>query len=90
MDTSDLRSKLTSLHEQLTHNPAVDGESRQLLSTLLRDIERLLEQSPAGAALAEPEHRHRLQELMARFDADHPALAGGLRQVVDTLGKLGV
>ena len=90
MDTSDLRGKLTSLHEQLTHSPAVDGESRQLLSTLLQDIEHVLEQSPAGMARAEPEHHHRLQELLARFDADHPALAAGLRQFVDALGKLGV
>lgn len=89
MDTTDLRGKLTSLHEQLTHSPAVDAESRRLLATVLGDIERLLEQ-PAGGALAAPEHRHRLQELLARFDADHPALAAGLRQFIDTLGKIGV
>lgn len=90
MDTTDLRARLASLHEQLTHGPAVDGESRQLLVTVLHDIERLLQQSPQGVALAAPEHRHRLQELMARFDAEHPALAAGLRQFVDALGKLGV
>lgn len=90
MDSNDLRSRLASLHEQLTHSPAIDAESRQLLSTVLHDIERLLEQSPDGVAMAAPEHSNRLQELLARFDADHPQLAGGLRQFVDALGKLGV
>jgi len=90
MDTTDLRARLTSLHEQLTQSPEVDAESRQLLSTLLHDIERVLQQSRAGASLIVPAHRHRVQELLARFDAGHPALAAGLRQFVDALGKLGV
>ena len=90
MDTTDLRSSLASLHQQLTHNPALDAESRQLLLTVLHDIEQLVQQPPAGAALAAPAERHRVTELVARFDADHPALAAGLRQLVDTLGKLGI
>ena len=90
MNDSELRGKLGSLHELLTHSPAVDAESRQMLRTLLQDIEKVLEQPSPGAAAAAPMHASRLEEYAGRFDADHPALSGMLRQVVDMLGKAGI
>ena len=90
MDNSELRGKLSSLHEQLARSPAVDADSRQLLRTLLQDIEKVLEQPPRGAAAEAPVHASRLEEYAGRFDADHPALSGLLRQVVDMLGRAGI
>jgi hypothetical protein len=85
----ELRSRLAGLHEQLAGTPKVDAESRQLLRTLLTDIERVLDKSEAGAS-AEPAHRHRLEEVATRFEADHPSLAGVVRQLVDALGRAGL
>jgi hypothetical protein len=90
MNDTELRGKLGSLHELLAHSPAVDAESRQLLRTLLQDIEKVLEQPSPGTAPAVPAHANRLEEYASRFDADHPALSGLLRQVVDILGRAGI
>jgi len=65
----------------------VDGDARQQLGTLVRDIEQKLGQrAPAGAAPATP----RLESLAVRFEASHPALAETLREMVDLLGKAGL
>jgi len=92
MKTSvELRSRLAGLHQHLAGTPRLDDESRQMLRTLLADIERVLDDSAArSAAAAEPAHRHRLEELATRFEADHPSLAGVVRQLVDALGKAGL
>jgi hypothetical protein len=39
----------------------------------------------AAVAPAQP-----LEALAVRFEADHPSLAGVLRQIMDTLGKAGI
>jgi hypothetical protein len=88
MDSDELRVTLRSLHETLARSPSIDAESTQLLRTLLRDIEGLLQQP--GVARTAPVHVGRLEEFASRFDADHPALSGLLRQVVDVLGKAGI
>lgn len=87
MTPDELRQRLANLHQQLDAAPPMDEESRRLLRTLRDDIERALNQP--GATLAS-EHRNRLEEAAARFEADHPALAGVLRQFVDVLGKAGL
>jgi hypothetical protein len=89
MGNEELRAKLTSLHEQLSTATEVDGRSRELLRTLLLDIERLLDQPVTGTPAAEA-HEHRLEELATRFEAGHPAIAGVLRQLIDSLGKAGL
>jgi len=94
-DKESLRELLTRAHERLSGATTVDPEARQLLVTLTRDIERALGSAgppPTGAA----ERRvgrdsvSRLEALAARFDADHPALAQTLRELVDLLGKAGI
>jgi hypothetical protein len=91
MGNEELRAKLTSLHEQLSTATEVDGRSRELLRTLLLDIERLLDQPATGSGLPAAEaHEHRLEELATRFEAGHPAIAGVLRQLIDSLGKAGL
>jgi hypothetical protein len=90
-----LRELLGRVHERLTASgAALDGESRQLLGALMRDIERALantrpgEDAPAAAAVAA--HMPRLEELAVGFQAKHPGLAASLRQLVDALGKAGI
>ena len=90
-----LRELLTRVHERLSKAATVDQESRRLLATLTQDIERAL---GSGAAAPGAKEKHgvgreavsNLEALAARFDADHPALAQTLRQLVDFLGKAGI
>jgi Domain of unknown function (DUF4404) len=94
MAEESLRELLARLHQQLSASGrAVDAESRQLLATLMRDIERAL--GPAGKSVedggaAVAAHTPRLESLAVRFEAGHPALAEALRELVDALVKAGI
>ena len=94
MAEESLRELLARLHEQLrTGGRALDGESRQLLTTAMRDIDKALNRSDAAlddASAAAAAHMPRLEALAVRFEAGHPALAEGLRELIDALVKAGI
>jgi hypothetical protein len=85
MGSEDLRPLLAQLHERLTHTRSLDPEARRLLTTVAEDIEQALASDDPAAVAAEP-----VETLAVRFEAEHPALAGVLRQIMDTLGKAGI
>jgi predicted component of type VI protein secretion system len=101
MAEESLGELLTRLHEQLSaRGRALDAESRQLLTTVMRDIERALDRSghPVGgtdrtlddAGAAAAAHTPRLESLAVRFEAGHPAIAEALRELIDALVKAGI
>lgn len=88
-----LQQSLARLHAELSGTPRIDPASRRLLREVLADIERALKQTPPDAkGEARPAARSipRLEALAIEFDAEHPALAGSLRQLVDLLGRVGL
>jgi hypothetical protein len=85
MSSPDLRALLAQLHERLGHTRSLDPESRELLATVARDIEQALKDDNTSGVAPEP-----VEALAVRFEADHPSLAGVLRQIMDTLGKAGI
>lgn len=85
MTSQDLSALLAQLHERLRSTRSLDPEARKLLATVARDIESALENDDAAAVAAEP-----VEALAVRFEAEHPSLAGVLRQIMDTLGKAGI
>jgi len=88
-NSESLRDLLARVHERLSSAESVESESRELLVTLTRDIERALKRQPGGAALA-PHPAPRLEQLAVQFEAEHPSLAQVLRQLIDALGKAGI
>jgi hypothetical protein len=86
MSRENLRDLLNELHTRLGNAPALDTDSRKLLTTVSRDIEDAL--ARADSTVDSP--RHRIGELAVEFEAEHPALADVLRQLVDALGKAGI
>lgn len=86
MSHQDLQELLAQLHARLSRATSLDADARKLLSTVSHDIEKALARSDQAAASPEP----RLEALAVRFEADHPALADTLRQIVDALGKAGI
>ena len=101
MAEDSLRELLARLHEQLgARGGSLDVESRRLLTTAMRDIERALDRAdrdlaPADHALdaaraAVAAHTPRLASLAVRFEAGHPALAEALRELIDALVKAGI
>ena len=85
MSDQDLRALLAELHTRLKQARTLDPEAREMLATVSRDIEQALADDDASAVAAEP-----VEALAVRFEADHPSLAGVLRQIMDTLGKAGI
>ena len=94
MAEESLRELLARLHEQLgARGRALDAESRRLLTTAMRDIERALDradQTLDDASAAVAAHTPRLESLAVRFEAGHPAIAEALRELIDALVKAGI
>jgi hypothetical protein len=95
MDPNVLREHLTQLHEELKSAPQVDAASAPLLGELMQDLQRLLANAPANAAVAEgaqtaPSLPDRLEKVAVLFEVDHPTLASSSRRLVDLLGKAGL
>jgi len=85
MSDSDLRNLLTQLHTRLGSSHSLDADDRRLLMTLLGDIEGVLAKGSSA-----PADTSGLESLAVKFEADHPALAEGLRGLADTLAKAGI
>jgi hypothetical protein len=80
-----LRELLARLRERLSHARAVDADSRKHLAAVVTDIDTELGRGGAASA-----HAPRLESLAVRFEADHPALAEVIREVMDALVKGGI
>lgn len=85
MTDQNLSALLAQLHARLKQARSLDPESRELLATVSRDIEDALANDTAASMAPEP-----VEALAVRFEAEHPSLAGVLRQIMDTLGKAGI
>ena len=86
MSDENLRQLLAQVHERLGQAGSVDPQSREMLRTVMHDIEHAL--GGSGPAAAAPGDR--LESLAVRFEADHPQLAEVLREIIDSLGKAGI
>jgi hypothetical protein len=98
---SQLQQTISRLHGELARSPGVDPAARQRLQVLLGEIERLLgvgEQRAgdvsADGSIAPTQAPHglerRLESLAVTFEADHPSLAGSLRQLTELLVSAGL
>jgi Domain of unknown function (DUF4404) len=85
-DDQELRELLAQVHARLHSAKSVDADSRELLRTVAGDIESALTRTGRKPAMAQT----RLEELAAKFEVEHPALAEAVRDVVDALGKAGI
>ena len=88
MNRDRLRQLVASLHRELGDTKSVDAESRRQMGALMKDIDRVLDTSPA--VLQDAGVRDRLEELLLRFEAKHPAIATSMRELIDTLAKAGI
>jgi hypothetical protein len=93
MPEESLRELLVRVRERLGASGALDHEARQLLGTVMRDIERALaahDTAASDAAGATAGHAPRLESLAVKFEAGHPALAEALRELIDALARAGI
>ena len=85
-----LTSQLQALHESLSQTKQVDAETLELLSTLTDDIQRLAQQTPLAPTDEIEPVKNRLQDMLLRFETEHPHLASAIEQVSNGLANLGI
>jgi hypothetical protein len=86
MSDDEIRRTLTRLHQELENADHVEPGLKSLLKEVDADIHKLL-----GTTGEAPEgSRERVEELVAQFAASHPQADRFLRELVDSLGKLGI
>lgn len=82
MPNDTLKQQLQQLHNTLQQQPELSDEDHLLVKQIAQDIEHL------GAK--DDDLNDRIRQQAIEFEQQHPALAEALRQVVDTLGRIGV
>ena len=85
MPQETLKQQLQQLHTELQQHPQLDNESQQLLKTIAADIA-----DQSGRGESNEDLSEQVQQQAIRFEQEHPTLSEILRQIVDTLGRIGV
>jgi hypothetical protein len=93
MDKDSLRNLVSKLHAEMADALRADPKSREHLSEMMQDINRLIDKPPASpASPASPQGSlpDRLERIAIQFEADHPTLAASARRLVDLLSEVGI
>jgi Domain of unknown function (DUF4404) len=87
MPARELQEQLTTLREQLEKNTTLSEDERQNLHVLMQEIENKieLETMTKDASLSDG-----VNLAVERFELEHPAIAVTLRNIVQTLGNIGI
>ena len=89
MREQQLRQMLEELHTELQRTDAIDDRSRELLRSVLGDIEDLLERKEKRGT--QPESIvQRLRETVRVFETTHPTLTEAIGRLADALAGMGV
>jgi hypothetical protein len=87
MSARELQDQLNALSEQLDQNPPLSEDERQNLLALMAQIKSEIE---LEAATKESNLVDQVNLVIERLEIEHPAIAGALRNIVMTLGNIGV
>jgi hypothetical protein len=87
MSVSDLQLQLDSLNQQLEHNPDLTAEDRANLTEVMEQIQAQIELETVSQ---DPSIADGVNLAVERFEVDHPTIAGTLRNVLVTLGSMGI
>ena len=87
MPARELQEQLNTLREQLDQNPPLSEAERADLHALMQQIELELEleTKTQDSSIADG-----VNLAVERFEVDHPTIAGTLRNIVNTLGSMGI
>jgi chromosome segregation ATPase len=87
MPAGELQEQLNTLREQLEQNPPLTEAERDNLHQLIAQIQSQieLETQTQDTSLADG-----VNLAVERFEIEHPGIAGTLRNIVQTLGNIGI
>jgi len=84
-----LRKMLEHLHTELQRTDTIDDRSRELLRSVLGDIEDLLERKHKHGT--QPESIiERLRQAVRAFETTHPTLTDAIGRLADALAGMGI
>ena len=89
MREQHLRQMLEQLHTELQRTDAIDDRSREMLRSVLGDIEDLLERKEKRGTPPES-ITDRLREAVRAFETTHPTLTDAIGRVADALAGIGI
>ncbi|ROM58187.1 chromosome partitioning protein ParA [Pseudomonas poae] len=86
-DRKKLEEQVEILRGQLEQDPPLSLEKREALEELIARFEVQLELEPATQT---PSIADDVNRAVEGFELDHPGIAGTLRNIVITLGNIGI
>lgn len=87
MPARELQEQLNTLREQLEQNPPLSEAERENLQVLMQQIQTQIE---LEAATQDSSLSDNVNMAVERFELKHPGIAGTLRNIVQTLGNIGI
>jgi hypothetical protein len=87
MNQEPLQRTLAALHQELGRASTLDVKTHQRMHEILTDAGKLGTVPGSAQSTLHPE---RLEELAVGFEASHPTLTVGLRQLIALLGEAGI
>ena len=90
MQKQRLMQTLEELRAELSQSKRVDPETLELLEQLTKEIQRALDQGEQNASAEVEPASSGLKDLLLKFDAEHPQLAGAIGRVADALAAMGI
>lgn len=90
MNQTELQKTLETLQSELSSATSVDDATRAKLAALAEDIRRLSEQETTDSDDELGPLSTRVQDLVLKFETDHPQLTTALNQVSAALANLGI
>lgn len=87
MSSSELSLQIQALRDQLHNDPLLDQEQQASLLALLHQLEA---RQALEAAAPDPSLADGVNLAVERFEISHPTLAATLRNIVQSLGNMGI
>jgi hypothetical protein len=90
MDKNSLHDLVAQLHAEMSEALRADPKSRESLSDMMQDINRLIDKPADPKSSAQASLPDRLERVAVQFEANHPTLAASARRLVDLLSEVGI
>ena len=85
MSEESLRALVAGLRSELAKTHDLDADAREVLHSLVQEVDAVLQSPPAGARVVEPLLRDRLADRVRELEVSHPKLSRTVGNIVDTL-----
>lgn len=90
MNQNELQKTLAALQAELNDAKTVDDSTRAMLQALAADIDRLSSKEAENSDEDVEPLSERVQDMVLKFETEHPQLTTALNQVSAALANLGI